>query len=601
MYVKNISQLLKEQLPLKLRLTEGDSIYGKIISQEGKNGLIKLYDGTIIPSIFLSENKLVNDRLIKFLVEGFDEDGLLLKVIDDSLDFQGEDSINTLIKKLNIPKEEGTKIINSLIRFNLPATDENIMTIYKNITFLDKLGKMGDDDILSFLHTYIEGNFTQGSKEFSIAKDIFSKLLKINTDFLSFLIENKIPYNIENILKSSDFLENKFSTNNIINTLKGLLEMNSNESGINFFSDVVKKLIEKPEILPLLNKYIEGELNTGSEEYSIAEGAFNKLSNTNTDYMTLLIERDLPKTLNPMPEVSNFINDKSFINNIIDVLKNILDTNKTELFTFSFKSIIKEFTEKPELLPLIRDFVDGKLELGSKDFNMVVEILSRTSSMNADYISSILENKTRDILSNMPNFPGSSKDTFNMDKLISTLKNLVEGDKKNISIFSLNNTVKEILDKPEVLNLLPNSVLNNFTDNVEILKHLCNNYNIYFFNSYNNDKIFKNNIIIKNKYKASNSIDPNDVKVYITVDTPNTGIVEAYLYKKWTDLTISIKTEGKHIGLFKKNIDILNKALVNKGYDVINISVEAINPETNIVSLSNFFNDTIFKELDVRV
>ncbi len=399
MYVKNIGQLFKEQFPLKLRLSEGSSIYGKIISQEGENGLIKLYDGTIIPAIFTSENKLVNDKFIKFIIEQFDENAIVLKVIDDDMNPQGDDSINALTKKLNIPREEGTKIIKSLIKFNLPATDENIMAIYKNITFIDKLGKMVDYDVISFLNNYMKGNFTPDSKEFNIAKEILSKLLKINTDFLSFLIENEIPYSIENMLKSSDFIENKFNINDIINTLK----------------------------------------------------------------------------------------------------------------------------------------------------------------------------------------------------------NLLEGDKKDLSILSFSNAIKEIKDKPQILQLLPGEILNSFTDNVEILKHLSNNYNIYFFNSYNNENIYKNNIIIKNNYKPNSSIDPDDVKVFITVDTPSTGIVEAYLYKKGSNLTISIKTEDNHISLFKRNIENLNKSLKDKGYGVINISVDSINPKTNMVSLSDFFNDTIFKELDVRV
>lgn len=598
MYVKNISQLFKEQFPLKLRLSEGTSIYGKIISQEGENGLIKLYDGTIIPAIFLSENKLANDKFIKFIIEQFDENAIVLKVIDDDMNPQGEDSINALIKALNIPKAEGTEIINSLIRFNLPATDENIMTIYKNITFLDKLGKMGEEDVLSYLHNYINGNFTPDSKEFNVAKEIFSKLSKINTDFLSFLIENEIPYNLENMLKSSDFIENKFIINDIINTLKNLLEVDNNKSFIGSFTDSIKGLISKPEILPLIHDYLEGNLFPGTEKFHIAEEAFAKLSTMNTDYLSLLIERELSNVLEGMQLDSNLIKDRSIINNIINALKNLLETNKTELFTSSFKDIVNELSEKPEFLSLTSNYLDGKLALDSEDFRLVEEAFLKSSNINAEHISSLLENRIPSILESIPKGSDFINDTA---KLINSLKNLLGGDKKDLSLLSFSNTIKEIKDKPEILQLLPKEILNSFTDNVEILKHLSNNYNIYFFNSYKNENIYKNNIIIKNNYKPNSSIDPDDVKVFITVDTPSTGIVEAYLYKKGSNLTISIKTEDKHISLFKKNIENLNKSLKDKGYGIINISVDSINPKTNMVSLSNFFNDTIFKELDVRV
>lgn len=601
MYVKNISQLLKEQLPLKLRLSEGSSIYGKIISQDGKNGLIKLYDGTIIPAIFISENKLLNDRFIKFVIEQFSEDALILKAIDETMNPQGEDSINALLKKLNIPREEGTKIINSLIRFNLPATDENVMSIYKNITFLEKLGKMADDDILNFLHTYIKGDFTPESKEFAIAKEMFSKLLKIDTDFLSFLVENEIPFNIENMLKSSDFIENKFNINNMINTLKNLLEMDNKDFPRVNFTDTIKELINNPEVLPVIREYLEGKLYPGGEKSTVAQEALSKLSNLNVDYLSSLIERELPAILEGLPEALNFAKDKDLISNLISELKNLFLANKEELFAFSFKDIIKDLSEKPDLLPLITNYIEGKLASDSEDFHIVEEAFSKSSKLNTDYISSLLKSKISSILSSLPNGSDLVKDTANTDKIINALKTILEGDKRDLSMFSLNNTIKEIMDKPETLHLLPNGILNKFSDNMEILKHLCNNYNIYFFNTYNNDNMFKNNIIIKNKYKPNTSIDPDDIKVFITVDTPNTGTVEAYLYKKGASLTISIKTERKHIGLFKKNIEKLNKTLADKGYDIINISIESINPQTNMVSLSNFFNDTIFKELDVRV
>ena len=599
MYVKNINQLLKEQLPLKLRLSEGSSIYGKIISQDGKNGLIKLYDGTIIPAIFVSENKLANDKFIKFIIQQFDENAIVLKVIDDDMNPQGEDSINILSKKLNIPREEGSKIINSLIRFNLPATDENIMTIYKNITFLDKLGKMGDADVISFLNNYMKGDFTPDSKEFNIAKEIFSKLLKVNTDFLSFLIENDIPNNVENMIKSSDFIENKFNINDIINTLKNLLEVNNNESSKNTFTDTIKLLISKPETLPVLHDYLEDKLFPGSEKSQIAEEVFTKLSTMNVDYLSQLIERELPNVVEIMhPEASNLVKDNSIINNIINALKNMLESNKTELFTSTFKDIIKELSEKPDFLSLTSNYIDGKLALDSEDYHIVEGAFLKPSSINADYISSLLKDKMPGILESIPEGSKFAKD---IDKIVNILKNFLNEDKKDLSLLSFSNTIKKIIDKPEILQLLPNQILNSFTDNMEILKHLCNNYNIYFFNSYNNENIYKNNIIIKNNYRPNSNIDPDDVKVFITVDAPNTGVVEAYLYKKEANLTISIKTEDKHIGLFKKNVENLNKALKVKGYDVINISVGSINPKTDMVSLSNFFNDTIFKELDVRV
>lgn len=600
MYVKNINQLFKEQIPIKLRLSEGNSIYGKIISQDGKNALIQLYDGTIIPSIFLSENNIVTDRFLKFVIEQFSEEGLILRIIDDAQNLQGEDSINSLLSRLNIPKEEGTKIINSLIKFNLPATDENIMAIYKNITFIDNLSKMKDNDILSFLHTYIEGDFAQGSEEFNIAKDILTSLTKLDTDFLSLLTENDIPYSIDNMLKTSNFLENKFSINNIINTLKNLLDLNNSNTATNSFNDILKELINTPENIPLLHDYIEGKLFPGEEKYIRADMTINKFVNQNSNYLSSLIQKELPNILKNLTEASNMQNIVT-MDSIINELGEMFKENSTELFSFSFKDIIKELKEHPELLSSAGNYLEGKEAIEGNGSELIQKGFSRYLDKSTNYLSSLLEKNLPEMLARVTRSSEIPKDSIGSDKIILALKNVLENEKKDSSLISFNNTIKEIQDKPEILNLLPRGLLNKFTDSVDILKHLSNNYNIYYFNSYNQDKLFKNNIIIKNKYRANNSINPDDVKVFITVDTPNIGVVESYLYKKGSSLTVSIKTEDKFIKLFKKSIEVLNDSLKNKGYSVIDISISSINPDTNLVTLSNFFNDTIFKELDVRV
>lgn len=603
MYVKNINQLFKEQIPIKLRLSEGNSIYGKIISQDGKNALIQLYDGTIIPSIFLSENNIVTDRFLKFVIEQFSEEGLILRIIDDAQNLQGEDSINSLLSRLNIPRSEGTKIINSLIKFNLPATDENIMAIYKNITFIDNLSKMKDNDILSFLHNYIEGDFTHGSEEFNITKDIITNLAKLDTDFLSLLTENDVPYSIDNMLKTSNFLENKFSINNIINTLKNLLDLNNNNTATNSFNDILKELINTPENIPLLHDYIEGKLFPGEGKYIRADMTFNKFANQNSNYLSDLIKSELPNVLKNLTEASNMQNIVT-MDSIINELGEMLKENSTELFSFSFKDIIKELyelKEHPELLSSPGNYQEGKEAIEGNGSELIQKGFSRYLDKSTNYLSSLLEKNLPEMLARVTRGSEIPKDSIGSDKIILALKNVLENEKKDSSLISFNNTIKEIQDKPEILNLLPKGLLNKFTDSVDILKHLSNNYNIYYFNSYNQDKLFKNNIIIKNKYRANSSINPDDVKVFITVDTPNIGVVESYLYKKGSSLTVSIKTEDKFIKLFKKSIEVLNDSLKNKGYSVIDISISTINPDTNLVTLSNFFNDTIFKELDVRV
>lgn len=399
MYIKDITQLIEENYTSKSKLLEGNTVYGKIISLDGKRGTLKLYDGTLVPAIFVSESKPEKEKFIKFQIQGFEDENLVLKIINTDEKNYKESSIDSIIKNLSIPQKEGTEIINSLIKFNLPATEENILNLYKNNSFINMIMKYSDEDILNFLKDNLNINITSQSKEFLIAKDLFNILKSIDIDFLTFLIENDIPSNIDEILK------------------------------------------------------------------------------TNT-----------------------FIKDKFFINKFLDTINSIFD-NK--------------------------------------------------------------ENNTK--------------------------------------IHSLNEFLKLSKETPEIFNLVNNENLKRILDDIDIIKHLYNNYNLYIFNSYKNENLFKNHIIIKNKFKKSGYFDLRDIKVFISIETPKTGVVEGYLHKDKNNIIVNLKVEDKYHKLFSNKLPILKDSLVKKGYNIIGLSVEKLTSQRNLPNLSSFFNDFILKELDVLV
>lgn len=399
MLIKNIGQMIKDQVPLKYKFFEGNTIYGKIISLDEGKGAIKLYDGTIIPAIFTSENGIEKEKFTKFIIQNFDGNNIILKAIIPEDKTHQDGSLNRLLKDLNIPLKEGKEILMSLIKFNLPITQENILSIYKNITFINNISSMSEENIMDFLNKHLGKNVGKDSREFAIAKEIFSKLQNISVDFLSFFLENDIPENIDNMIKGQ-----------------------------------------------------------------------------------------------------NLLNEKLLLNNILDVLKHLEGQN--------------------------------------------------------------IENK---------------------------------------SLLSLELLIDKIKNSPDSYLKLPSEVLRTLIDNIDILKHLYNNYSIYAFDFNNTSNLLKNNIIIKNRYKNCNAIDTNDIKAFISVETSKIGLVECYLYKKNMDLSASFSVNEKYIPLFKKNLKLLEEGLLRKGYGIVGLSIEKVKAPSNLLVLSDFFSDTIFKELDVTV
>lgn len=399
MYVKNISTLLKENNMLKSSLSKGNIIKGTIISLENGKGFIKLYDGTIIPAIFISENKLELKKGIKFKIIDFNNENIVLSTLVNNDEETFEGSIDQIIKRLNIPSEQGKNIIESLLKFNLTASDYNITSIYKNISFIEKIAEMSDEDILSFLYDHCGIKVDKESKEFLIAKNFFKSLSSVDTDFLCFLMENDIIENPDNILKTQ-----------------------------------------------------------------------------------------------------KYINDGFFLNKLMDTLEKMLNLRVDKSKILSFKQLVEIISKNPE-----------KLEKATPQF------------------------------------------------------------------------VRDIIDK------------------TDIFKSVLNSYNIYAFNTFWEENIFKNSVIIKKKYKNSKYINPDDVKLFIAIETPKLGLVESYVYKKNADMFINFKVNEKFMSLFKGHTELLKKNLEGKGINLLNITIEALEDKNDIIGLSSFFNDYFFKELDVLV
>lgn len=485
MDIKNISQILKANLPLSTKLFAGSTLNGKILSNENGKGAIKLYDGTIIPAIFISENDIEKDKYIKFIVQSFDDDNFILKVLGENENTKSEKSLNTIIRDLNIPFEEGKNIILSLIKYNIPATNENINNLHKNTEFLNNIKNMNDSEILLFLRQHVNEEITQDSPEFELAKTMFSELKDVTLDFLSFMLENDIPQNPINMLKTQNFMKNKFFFNSFIHNIKSSID----------------------------------NINTSVKE---------KLSNDDT--------------------FSNMDKD------IKNVLSNIVNNN--------------------------------------------------TEASSASPASSATDNNTNNILSKYEKLLGakpSDTEKLIINSVIKSISDKIGLNTKNIVVKSFEETINILKRNEEMFSFISSESYNKFLDNLDIFKQINNNYNLYFFNLYDGSNFFKNNIIIKNKYKGSKHIDINDVKAFISVDTKNLGKVEGNLYKKNNDISISFSVNEEFVSLFKSNISSLKNTLKEYGYDLINISVEKCSKEKNILPFSDFFNDLVLRELDVKV
>jgi hypothetical protein len=386
MKIEALEKLLNNYSNNNKKLYEGSTINAKIIALEDNKGAIKLYDGTVIPAIFVSEDIEKGNQFLKFKIEKIEDNQVILRLVWDSKEKNSYSNLKLISDNLAIPFNKVEEIVNSLIKFNLPATDENVLTLFNSLKSLEALKTLKDEDIINIFKNFL--NLEISEEDLSFVKNQIHDLENIDIDFLTFLLENKIDISIKNLLNTKKFL-----------------------------------------------------------------------------------------------------NENNFIN-----------------------FIIQKFNKK--------------------------------HSLNKVY----------------------------------TLENIFEEVLKNTEVLKNN---ADFIEKFDIINLL------------------SKNYNFYFFNTNINDNIYKNSIIIKNKYKSKKVIDINDVKLYIKIDTENIGTIENYIHKHNNNIIVNIKCDKKYIDYIKANLKILKESLDQIGLNLINSSVEEIKtPHKDII---NFFNDFIINELDVKV
>lgn len=598
MYIENISAFLKEQLPLKLKFLEGNTIFGQIITLEDGKGAIKLYDGTIIPAIFMGDDKLEKNKYTKFVIQNFDGEQMILKAYTLENQALKEQSLGNILDNLNIPYDKGKDIIMNLIKFNLPATDENIMSIYKNINFIDIIRNMDDNEIIEFLQKNINPSINKNSREFSISKEIFSNLKDLNSELLSFLKENNMSLSLNNILNTEEFIKNKFYFNSLIDELKNTIILdkaaltmdNGKDLDGNFLP--LFKFLNDTEKTNKLTRNIQ-TLNEISIRYNIED-----LKSIDDTSLLILLKNKFDKSITM--ESDEFKDIKDILDNYTrDDFKSFSKLIESVHENFN-KNNIQSINNK-DILNYIKNNMNISVKPDSTEFKelkkMILDILDTSEGLQPfiELNTSMKDNNLKIDLKQV-----ISKLDFN-EKVISSLKKIIGSDEKSITITSLNDAIKSLSEDANLIKNLPTEIQSKLLNNINVLGHLNENYSFYFLNLYNNSNTLRNAIIVKNKYKSSKYIDINDVKTFITIDTSRLGTVDGYLYKKNNDLFISIKIQKQFVSLVKNNLSLLKNSLVNKKYNVINISVEDRNAKENLSSLSNFFSDGIFKELDVRV
>ncbi|WP_346928462.1 hypothetical protein [Clostridium sp.] len=271
----------------KLTFKKGDSFSARILRLEGSatDVIIKLLDGRVFPARvdgeILQEN--LDDYMFKFQLDGFEGGKFLLRILESNVIDNLGNNVDTaikdplmeeLLKNLDFPVgKEDVPILKSMLKNNIPITEENLLEIKGLKEFIDQSNN-SPKELNKFIDKYIEAKGIQNNSP--EAEQIKSTLGKVLNE-----IKN---------LKIDDIFVMK------------ALDIKLNEDSIKAFSKVVSNqysvLPEIEETTNVIKEQITGNINKDSQ----GEVSVNKNSTFQEGDKVVYSEKDKSQTMASIKE-----------------------------------------------------------------------------------------------------------------------------------------------------------------------------------------------------------------------------------------------------------------------------------------------------------
>jgi len=271
----------------KLTFKKGDSFSARILRLEGSatDVIIKLLDGRVFPARvdgeILQEN--LDDYMFKFQLDGFEGGKFLLRILESNVIDNLGNNVDTaikdplmeeLLKNLDFPVgKEDIPILKSMLKNNIPITEENLLEIKGLKEFIDQSNN-SPKELNKFIDKYIEAKGIQNNSP--EAEQIKSTLGKVLNEIKNLKIDDIF------VMKALDIKLNEDS-------IKAFAKVVSNQYSV---------LPETEETANVIKEQITGNINKDSQ----GEASVNKNSTFQEGDKVFYSEKDKSQTMASIKE-----------------------------------------------------------------------------------------------------------------------------------------------------------------------------------------------------------------------------------------------------------------------------------------------------------
>ncbi|GAA0076872.1 hypothetical protein UT300005_12500 [Clostridium sp. CTA-5] len=633
--VNNVYTNNTKKVSSKLTFEVGERFTGRVVSKgQGKDITIRLADGwQFIAEV--DENVNLDDlKLMKFEVDDFQNGKLKLKLVKgESNKSQTTDEVfQEVIDKEGLSSED-IKILEKMLKHNMPLTRENINKVKGLIEFNENI-KSNSDEIDSFIQNYLESKGIDSSTPKGLLikqnlSEFFKAFKNMSSEEIILFLENNIDFSAENIESFNKLFKGDMSIEKSLAELLSKLEVPDSK---------LDKLQNKDVIVDstkIDNTNVDKEINNKTEKNNNINSLISKLYDSND-------------------------NSKNKVS-MLSLLKSISGENK-EIFNYSLKEIVDSRAESLST----KDFNELSSLVSKLDDDDVINLLKTSLEKNELSLENIKENGLKSLEKNGKEIleqalsSGLEKDIKLTDKEFERLNNLIKykiqlddngkvkmskvGPEKletlpinkdtslplvkselnndiklkDSTIFSNKDVVKEdMLNKINGIRDVVKDIIRNIENKnigyekaMEFIKNNISDFKV--FNSISNEYYYLNvpvnvnaqeypcKLVIKDNRKDGKKLDKTNAKMIVTVKTINLGEVDGYLTLRNNNMDIVLKCYNEYVSTLNNNKNKLIDGLKTLGLNsTVKVSLKEEN--MNLVNCGEFFNDLSISSIDIKV
>ncbi len=537
-----ISQVLQNQgmnisgLPDILgKLKTGDVVRAQILDFTANELILKLFDGKTVTAATTAPVDAKRGDIVDFTVKGKNENQVILEPAKNPA--MKDNDTDLTLKKLLLamevnPEEKNLEIVKEISKYSLPLNKET----FKGIA------------------------------------DLVAKFKDLTPEKAAFLTSSSINVEEKNIESLNQLISGKAKLSTGIADLAEMLSEISDKDAI---KNIVKQLADyNPSRFDLkaetkkdvsINNIIHE--NSGTEVNHLVEKAAIKLTDS--------IEKDMAAT-GAAKQNSNLLMDLK--ESIIKLVGN--EAEFPEKLSSDLQEMIAKKLGQAELpdkiksnINLIIDKLSQKLKEQPQEQGESV-ILSDAGNMDEHTPKSILKRVFQKL------YVKPESDTvlndLNVKELYKDISKAVEIVKENIEKSPITNK-NEIVSKIDTLD-----------NNIRFINDL-NNHNTYIQIpiALRNTKTQGELYILKKESKRK-KLDPENVTMFISLDTINIGRVDSLISLDRKNVSVNMRVEDERVfDLIKEKYKDLYEVMKENGYKLVNLNYRMIEETPNVMNVES--------------